>query len=219
MVTTAAESRRDRGMRLKRARIFDAARALFEDRGFDAVTTQTVADRADVAVGTVFRYAATKSELLLMVYNEEFRLARIEGERAARVTPKGDRAVFAMLLPILRRARAYPVNSAAYQRELLFGASEEEYRAAGLEEVALLERSIAAELSASPVGATAEQARLAASAAFAALHLTISRMSTGAHSGHDAEDDLREQVRIVIRGVEQGGDKHGSIGVARQGEE
>ncbi|MGP3708967.1 helix-turn-helix domain-containing protein [Gordonia paraffinivorans] len=40
------------------------------ERGFSAVTTQEVSARAGVAAGTLFRYAATKSELLLMVYNE-----------------------------------------------------------------------------------------------------------------------------------------------------
>lgn len=218
MVTTA-ESRRDRGMRLKRTRIFDAARALFEDRAFDAVTTQAVADRADVAAGTVFRYAATKSELLLMVYNEEFRLARIEGERAARTAGAGAESVFALLVPILRRARVHPANSAAYQRELLFGAPEEEYRAAGLAEVALLERSIAAVLTVPPLTASAEQARLAASAAFAALHLAIARMSTGAHPGRDAEEDLREQVQIVVHGIRPAGGTHDHAGDTRQREE
>lgn len=81
-VTTAATaaSRRDRNMRDKRDRIFRAASELFAERGFAAVATQEISDRADVAAGTLFRYAASKSELLLMVYNEEFRAALEDGE-------------------------------------------------------------------------------------------------------------------------------------------
>ena len=66
-MAVAAASRRDRNMRDKRDRIFRAAAELFAERGFAAVTTQEVSDRADVAAGTLFRYAATKSELLLMI--------------------------------------------------------------------------------------------------------------------------------------------------------
>jgi AcrR family transcriptional regulator len=44
-----------------------AARELFAERGVSGVTTQQIADRADVAIGTLYRYAATKAELLIMV--------------------------------------------------------------------------------------------------------------------------------------------------------
>ena len=64
--------RRDRNMDAKRARIQEAARELFWRDGYAGVTTQAVSDRADVAAGTLFRYAATKADLLLMVYNLEF---------------------------------------------------------------------------------------------------------------------------------------------------
>ncbi len=76
--------RRDRNMREKRRRIFDAATALFDERGYHAVTTQEVSERADIAVGTLFRYAATKNELLLLIYNEKLRHALERGAERAR---------------------------------------------------------------------------------------------------------------------------------------
>jgi AcrR family transcriptional regulator len=57
----------------KHKRIFAAATVLFDEHGFEAVTTQQISDRADVAAGTLFRYASTRGELLLMVYNAQFR--------------------------------------------------------------------------------------------------------------------------------------------------
>ncbi|MEB0276664.1 helix-turn-helix domain-containing protein, partial [Cryobacterium sp. 5B3] len=75
--------RRERSMQDKQLRIFTAAAALFTERGFDAVGTQEIAERADVAVGTVFRYASSKAELLLMVYNRELRDAIYTGVRAS----------------------------------------------------------------------------------------------------------------------------------------
>ncbi|WP_197511023.1 helix-turn-helix domain-containing protein [Tessaracoccus coleopterorum] len=65
--------RRDRNKAAKRAAISRAAARLFAEQGFAATTTQQVAVEADVAEGTLFRYAGTKQELLLMVVNEHLR--------------------------------------------------------------------------------------------------------------------------------------------------
>ena len=63
--------RRERAKQEKRKRIVAAARALFAEKGFDATTTQEVAERADVGAGTVFRYAKVKDDLLILVFREE----------------------------------------------------------------------------------------------------------------------------------------------------
>jgi len=52
--------RRARKKALTRTEIRDAAHLLFAERGFDAVTIADVAERADVAVQTVFNHFATK---------------------------------------------------------------------------------------------------------------------------------------------------------------
>ena len=44
--------RRERNKLEKQTRIFDAAAELFAEKGYSAVTTQEIADRADVAGGT-----------------------------------------------------------------------------------------------------------------------------------------------------------------------
>ncbi len=43
---------------------------LFAEPGVGGVTTQQVADRADVAIDTLYLYASTKAELLIMVQNQ-----------------------------------------------------------------------------------------------------------------------------------------------------
>ncbi len=65
--------RRERNKEAKQARIFAAAAGLFAEHGYATVTTQQIAERADVANGTLFRYASNKAELLLMVCNDDFR--------------------------------------------------------------------------------------------------------------------------------------------------
>lgn len=198
-------SRRVRGMRDKQDRIFDAAAALFAERGFVSVTTQQISDRADIAAGTLFRYASSKAELLLMVYNEDFRQALDSAERAARVQTDPVRGILALVRPIAVAAGRNSENTVAYQRELLFGAPER-YREEGLALVARMEAMIAARLAAdaqlhgldSPQ--RAEQARLAGRSVFAVMHLALARPSTGAHPEHDPIDDLRAQIAQIVTG-------------------
>ena len=192
-------------MRDKRDRIFRAASELFAERGFAAVATQEISDRADVAAGTLFRYAASKSELLLMVYNEEFRAALEDGER--RSARLGDvlAAILALVEPTVARAREHRENSTVYQRELLFGSTSERYRAEGLALVARLEGSVARVIADATTqeGATidVDAIRVASSLIFAAMHLAIARLSTGAHEGADTFDDLRLQIAQIVAGT------------------
>ncbi len=60
----ASRSLRDRKRRQVEDRIVEAAFALFLDRGFDAVTVEEIAQRADVGRTTFFRYFGDKQEVV-----------------------------------------------------------------------------------------------------------------------------------------------------------
>ena len=200
----AAPRRRERNMPDKHARIFRAAAHLFAERGFGAVTTQAVSERADIAAGTLFRYAASKDALLLMVYNQELRTALAEGaERAGRLPDLVD-SIVAMVAPILELGRLHAENLAVYQRQVMFGSPTEKYRLEGLALFADLEAAIAARLTAhaerSDCPPQPDAARLASISVFAAAHLAVSRASTGAHPGHSPMEDLRAQIRQIVDG-------------------
>lgn len=61
--------------RERRRRILAAAVALASDGGFDAVQMRTVAERADVALGTLYRYFPSKIHLLVTALGVEFERA------------------------------------------------------------------------------------------------------------------------------------------------
>jgi AcrR family transcriptional regulator len=202
----AAPGRRVRGKEDKQQRILQAATDLFAERGFSAVTTHSVSDRADVADGTLFRYASSKSELLLMVYNEEFRAALEEGR--ARAADESDPVTAAYLLAatIVRIAGEQDENAIAYQRELLYGSPTETYRQQGLALVTEMEQTLAARLAdaARDRGHTEpgleRSAALAGRTIFAATSFIVSRRTTGAHPESNPEDDLRAQIAQVVAG-------------------
>ncbi len=196
--------RRARSMRDKRERILAAATELFHERGFDGVTTQEIADRADVAAGTLFRYAASKSELFLMVYNEELRAAIAEGAAAAERETDVTLAVCALVEPVVAGAQR-STSAFTYQRELIFGSPDEEFRSEGLALVAGLEDSVARRLLAAVAGRAAgravEQAAMrAARSTFAVLNLLLVQPRTHAHSGSDLVTELRGQIQQIVRG-------------------
>ncbi len=204
MSETVGTGRRERNAREKHERIFAAAAALFDERGFDGVTTQEIADRADVGAGTVFRYAATKGELFLMVFNEQLRQAIDEGARRAERETDVTRAVLALVGPVLTRAHGTQ-SSAVYQRELLFGTPGERYRSEGIALVDRLETLVAARLLAA-AGAPVDDegpalaAARAARSIFAVLNLLLVQPLTGAHPGADTGQELAEQVTQIVRG-------------------
>ena len=63
--------------RERRRRILDATLALASKGGYDAVQMRAVADKADVAVGTLYRYFPSKVHLLVTALAREFE--RVEG--------------------------------------------------------------------------------------------------------------------------------------------
>ncbi len=67
---TAKISGTERRKRDKARRIREASRAMFLTKGFEDATIRDIARMAEVAQGTLFLYAASKRDLLFMLYND-----------------------------------------------------------------------------------------------------------------------------------------------------
>ena len=112
--------RRERNKQAKLDRITAAAGELFAEHGVDEVTTQQIADKADIGTGTLFLYAKTKGELLLLVQNSALR-GRAQRGRGRRVDHRhpgggdGDRT------PVVECNRTQVDNGRTYLREMVFG--------------------------------------------------------------------------------------------------
>lgn len=65
--------------RERRERILDATIALASKGGFDAVQMRAVAEQADVALGTLYRYFPSKIHLLVSALGREFERAEAAG--------------------------------------------------------------------------------------------------------------------------------------------
>jgi len=84
---TAARRERERGAR--RRVILDAAKAVFDERGFLNATMEEIAERSELAVGTLYRYFQSKEELYVSLLFEAMEMFRqgIEGARGSGEPP------------------------------------------------------------------------------------------------------------------------------------
>ncbi|ROP49227.1 MULTISPECIES: TetR/AcrR family transcriptional regulator [unclassified Rathayibacter] len=140
---SAAAGRRERNKLAKLERITAAASELFAEHGVDEVTTQQIAERADIGTGTLFLYARTKSELLLLVQNAHYAEALERGRAAAADAATVLDAVLALVAPIVACNRAHVGNGRVYLREMVFGDPAEPHHAEARSIVGRSEEAIA----------------------------------------------------------------------------
>ncbi|MFI8778625.1 helix-turn-helix domain-containing protein [Brachybacterium paraconglomeratum] len=231
LAPSAALGRRERAKAEKRARILAAARALFEERGFERTSMSEVARAADVAEGTVFQYAATKVELLMMVVDalwgahEHATTAPSLSAFAAPAAPGtatagGETAdrIAELISPLVTAMRRWPELATWVAREILFGA-DMPHRRRVLDHVDRLEEQIAARLqdgradASGAIGAardgatgTVGEAPGAAAAAGARLIVAgvlaeLNRSRQRRIDGEDIDEALRRLVDLVVAGA------------------
>jgi len=190
--------RRERAKQHKRERIMAAARELFADHGVGGVTTQQVADRADVAIGTLYLYAATKAELLIMVQNHKFAAAIDAGlADAATGRPGSLEAIIALIRPVVACIREQVENGRTYLHELVFGDPTEPYRREGLALSGRLEDGIARLLTRDE-RIDGRDAAILARVITAIIHISTTA-TVYLHRTDDAVlSDIREQVQATL---------------------
>ena len=110
-----AAGRRERNKREKLERIVAATRHLFRTKGFEATTTQEIAEAADIGTGTLFLYATSKEDLLVVVFTGEMiAVAREAFQDLDRAAPLLDQ-----LMVVFGRMIAYHARDLALTRALL----------------------------------------------------------------------------------------------------
>lgn len=188
--------RRERNKQEKLERITEAARELFGRHGVDAVTTQQIADKADVGAGTLFLYAKTKAELLVLVHNVKLAEAIDSGLSAAEKTSGQLDAVMEIIRPIVVCNREQIENGRTYLRELVFGDPSEPHHAQGVELTRRVDRAMADILKRDGRDEQdAEQlARIISSVMFISMTATIYIPL----SDDEVLGDIREQVGVLL---------------------
>ncbi|PWV55387.1 TetR/AcrR family transcriptional regulator [Nocardiopsis sp. L17-MgMaSL7] len=198
-----APGRRERNKQQKLERITAAASELFAEYGVDEVTTQQIAERADIGTGTLFLYAKSKGELLLLVQNSHYSESLDRGIRDAEGTADTLGAVMAIVRPIVECNRRQVENGRTYLREMVFGDPEEPRHRDALMITARTEAAIAAVIGRD----TATGVNDAAALAHIVSAVMFLSMATSANVTSDAETiarDIRGQIAVMLPGTASG---------------
>jgi len=190
--------RRERNKQEKLDRITAAARELFTERGVDEVTTQEIADQADIGAGTLFLYAKSKGELLLLVQNSLYAEALADGKSAAERIPGVLDAVMAIVGAVVNCNRKQVDNGRTYLREIVFGDPEEPHHRDALVLTVQTEEAIADVLRRDERISAQDAATLAhivSAIMFVSMAATINRTKPV----EAVVQEIKDQVRVLLR--------------------
>ena len=196
-LATPPVGRRERNKQAKLERITAAARELFAEHGVDEVTTQQIAEKADIGTGTLFLYAKTKGELLLLVQNSGYVDALEEGKAAAESIPDALDAVMAIVGPVVECNRVQIDNGRTYLRELVFGDSDEPHHRDALALTTQTEEAIAAVLRRDDRIGTRDASTLA-HVVSAIMYLSMTSPANVALPVDDMLREIRDQVGVLL---------------------
>ena len=197
-LATPPVGRRERNKQAKLERITAAARELFAEHGVDEVTTQQIAEKADIGTGTLFLYAKTKGELLLLVQNSGYIDALEEGSAAAQSIPDALDAVMAIIRPIVECNRIQVDNGRTYLRELVFGDAEEPHHRDALALTVQTEEAIASVMRRDDRIGSDDAATLARVVS-ATMFIGMASPANVARTVDDILQEIRDQVRVLLR--------------------
>lgn len=189
--------RRERNKQEKLDRITAAARELFTQYGVDEVTTQQVAEKADVGSGTLFLYAKTKAELLLLVHNVKYAQALDSGIDAAAAEVAVLDAVMAIIRPIIECNRVQIENGRTYLREIVFGDPSEPHHAEALSLTIRTEAAIA-EIFSRDEQLVARDPEKLARIVSSIMFISMTSSANVGHTDAQVGDEIRDQISVLL---------------------
>ena len=196
-VTSQPLGRRERNKQQKLHRITAAASELFAEHGVEDVTTQQIADKADIGTGTLFLYAKTKGELLLLAQNAHYAEALERGKADAETIPDALDAVMSIVQQIVECNRVHVGNGRTYLREMVFGDPTEPHHSVALSIVAQTEEAIAGVLGRDEVAELADaatKARIVSAIMFVSMAASVN----AALSTEAIVQDIRTQISLLM---------------------
>jgi AcrR family transcriptional regulator len=184
----------------RRRRILDATVSLASKGGFDSVQMRAVAELADVALGTLYRYFPSKIHLLVSALARQFEETEASlGRRAIPGDTPADRVTY-VLTRATRGLQREPHLTEALTRAFMFADSTVagEIHVVGLKLTAMLNRALQGDQyveGAEPTDREIAVARVISDVWLAALVSWV----TGRTSAEEVSEHLETAVELILR--------------------
>src|SRR5690348_11669777 len=186
--------------RERRRRILDTTLVLASKGGYDAVQMRAVAEQADVALGTLYRYFPSKIHLLVSALARQFDdTAAMVGRKPVPGDTPADRVIY-----VLRRATRGMQGDAnlteALTRAFMFADASvaTEIHVVGMQLTTMLTRAMLGDDYVAGVEPTPEQAAIARVISDVWLSSLVSWV-TGRANAPEVAEHIETAVRLVLR--------------------
>jgi TetR/AcrR family transcriptional regulator, cholesterol catabolism regulator len=184
----------------RRRRILDATVSLASKGGFDAVQMRAVAEQADVALGTLYRYFPSKIHLLVSALARQFEDIEVNLSRRAIPGDTPADRVEQVLTRATRGLQRDPQLTEALTRAFMFADSTvaNEIHVVGLRLTTMLNRALQGEdyvEGSEPTDEDIAVARVISDVWLAALVSWV----TGRLSADEVSEHLATAVRLILR--------------------
>lgn len=184
----------------RRKRILDATIDLASHGGFDAVQMRAVAERADVALGTLYRYFPSKIHLLVSALARQFTEIQVGlDKRPIPGDTPADRVSF-VLSRATRGMQGQPQLTEALTRAFMFADSSvlDEIHQVGLALTNMINRAIQGDKYVEGNQPTEEEISLARVISDVWLAALVS-WTTGRTTADEVNEHLESAVRLILR--------------------
>ena len=191
---------RSAAQRDRRRRILDATTALASRGGFDAVQMRAVAEHAEVALGTLYRYFPSKIHLLVSALAQQLDETPASlGRRTIPGQTAGDR-VTVVLTRVSRGLQQEPHLTEAMMRAFMFADASVavEIRVVGLQLTQMINRAIEGAAYVEGEEPTVQELALARVISDVWLAAIVA-WATGRLSVQEAADQLDTAVHLLLR--------------------
>jgi AcrR family transcriptional regulator len=198
--STLAQGEGSAAQRDRRRRILEATIALASKGGFDAVQMRAVAERADVALGTLYRYFPSKIHLLVSALAAQFEQTQ---EMVSRKPVPGDTPVERVIYVLKRATRGMqgdPQLTEALTRAFMFADSSvaREIHVVGMQLTGMLNRAIKGADFVEGAEPSDEEIAVARVISDVWLSALVSWV-TGRSTAEEVGDHIETAVRLVLR--------------------
>jgi AcrR family transcriptional regulator len=184
----------------RRRRILDATIALASKGGFDAVQMRAVAEKADVALGTLYRYFPSKIHLLVSALARQFEDTQaIVGRKPVPGDTPADRVIY-----VLRRATRGMQGDAhlteALTRAFMFADASvaTEIHVVGMQLTAMLNRAIKGDAFVEGEEPSDDEIAIARVISDVWLSALVSWV-TGRSTAEEVSEHIETAVRLLLR--------------------